>query len=101
LAQYVARYYKPGPGSDYMWDELAAAAWIDPTLITKSETLYMDVNLDHGAEYGDTLTWSEKAKPKLPLRRVEIQVDVDRERLFRMFAELMRAPTPPAGASAH
>ncbi len=101
LAQYVARYFKPGPGSDYMWDELAAAAWIDPTLITKSETLYMDVDLDHGAGYGDTLTWSEKGKPKLPLRQVEIQVDVDRERLFRMFVELMRAPTPPAISSAH
>ena len=29
LAKYVARYFQPGIGSDYMWDELAAAAWID------------------------------------------------------------------------
>jgi purine nucleosidase len=101
LAQYVARYYRPGPGADYMWDELAAAAWIDPTLITKSETLYMDVDLDHGAGYGNTLTWSEKGKPRLPLRQVQIQIDVDRERLFRMFVELMRAPISPAMPSVH
>jgi len=36
-----------------MWDELAAAAWIDPTLITKSETRYMTVELDRGAGYAE------------------------------------------------
>ena len=46
-----------------MWDELAAAAWIDPTLITKKETRYMSVNIDHGAGYGDTLTWTDKDNP--------------------------------------
>ena len=32
-----------------MWDELAAAAWIDPTLITKTANRYMSVDVDHGA----------------------------------------------------
>ena len=41
-----------------MWDELAAAAWIDPSLITKRETRYMSVDLDRGAGYGNTLTWT-------------------------------------------
>src|SRR5208283_2325066 len=36
LARYVARYYQEGQGADFMWDELAATAWIDPSLITKS-----------------------------------------------------------------
>ena len=53
-----------GQGGEYMWDELAAAAWIDPSLITKSETRYMSVDLDRGAGYGNTLTWTEKDKPK-------------------------------------
>ena len=35
LARYIARFYRSGQGGEYMWDELAAAAWIDPTLITK------------------------------------------------------------------
>jgi len=37
LAHYVARFAMYAPGADIMWDELASAAWIDPTLITKSE----------------------------------------------------------------
>ena len=96
LARYVARYFQPGPGSDYMWDELAAAAWIDPTLITKRETRYMGVDLDRGAGYGNTLTWTEVDKSVLPRGPVEIQVSVDTARFYRMFVDLMSAATPPA-----
>src|SRR5580700_1305461 len=60
LAHYIARFYQTGQGGEYMWDELAAAAWIDPTLITRRETRYISVDLDRGAGYGNTLTWSEK-----------------------------------------
>jgi purine nucleosidase len=49
LAHYIARFYQTGQGGEYMWDELAAAAWIDPTLITRRETRYMAVDLDRGA----------------------------------------------------
>jgi purine nucleosidase len=94
LAHYVTRFYQPGPGSDIMWDELAAAAWIDPTLITKRETRYMSVNLNRGAGYGDMLTWFEKDKPAVPVRPVEIQMDLDKEKFYRMFVSLMSAPTP-------
>ena len=92
LAHYVARYYQPGPGADFMWDELAAAAWIDPGIITKRETRYMGVDLDRDAGYGNTLTWSENDKPKLTRPSVEIQVDLDAEKFYRMFITLMTAP---------
>ena len=77
-----------------MWDELAAAAWIDPSLITKRETRYLGVDLDRGAGYGNTLTWTEKDKPAVAGQPVEIQVDLDPEKFYRMFVNLMSAPTP-------
>ena len=77
-----------------MWDELAAAAWIDPTLITRKETRYLSVNIDHGAAYGNTLTWTEKDNPKLNARPVEIQMDLDLPKFNKMFVELMKSPTP-------
>jgi purine nucleosidase len=94
VGRYVARFYQPGPAADIMWDELAAAAWIDPSIITQRETRYMDVDLDRGAGYGNTLTWTDKDKPKLTLQPVEIQVDLDREKFQRMFVKLMTGPTP-------
>lgn len=72
-----------------MWDELAACAWLDPSLITKESTVYMDVNLNRGPTYGDTLTWNDKLKPLTGVRLVHAQLDVDLERFQKMFIEFM------------
>lgn len=73
----------------YMWDELAACAWLDPSLITKEKQLYMDIDLSHGQSYGDTLTWNEQLRPKTEVKLVHAQLDVDLPRFQKMFVELM------------
>ncbi|HLK22526.1 MAG TPA: nucleoside hydrolase [Bryobacteraceae bacterium] len=92
LGRYIAKYFQPGDGNDYMWDELAAAAWIDPSLITKKETRYMGVDLGRGAGYGNTLTWGEHDRPQRTGPPVTIQIDLDREKFYGMFVDAMRAP---------
>jgi purine nucleosidase len=77
-----------------LWDELAAVAWLDPSIITKKETRFMDIDLDRGAGYGNVLTWSEKDRPKIEVRPVEIQVDLDLDKFYKTFVDLMSAPTP-------
>jgi inosine-uridine nucleoside N-ribohydrolase len=93
-AQYIAHYTrKPG---DYLWDELAAAAWLEPSLITRERYVFMDVSVDKGISYGDTLVWTEKDKPALNLQRAHVQMDVDWPKFQRMFVQLMSGPTPNA-----
>jgi inosine-uridine nucleoside N-ribohydrolase len=77
-----------------MWDELAAAAWIDPTIITHSDTRYMSVDLGRGAGYGNTLTWASDDKFHPDTQLVEIQLDLNMERFYSMFVSLMTAPAP-------
>ena len=96
VAQYIGKYGRLFGQYNYLWDELAAAAWLDPTLITKKETRFMDVDVDHGAGYGTTLTWTDRDKPALDLQPVEVQVDLDVEKLYRMMVSLLTAPTPHA-----
>jgi len=96
-AQYIAKYSQE---RYYLWDELAACAWLDPSIITRREDLYMDVDVSHGPTYGETLSWSEALKPAIDLQRVHAQVDLDLPRFTRMFVELMSAPTPRAGPAA-
>jgi purine nucleosidase len=74
---------------------LSAAAWLDPSLITKTETRFMDVDLGRGAGYGSILTWSNQDKPKIDLQPVEIQVDLNTDKFYTMFVDLLSAPTPP------
>jgi inosine-uridine nucleoside N-ribohydrolase len=93
-AQYIGQYSQLRGSYNYLWDELAAAAWLDPTLITKKEIRYMDVELDRGAGYGDTLTWFEADKPQRAVRPVEVQFDLDTEKFYNMFVDLLTAPTP-------
>ncbi|GAC1433864.1 MAG: nucleoside hydrolase [Terriglobales bacterium] len=93
LARYLAQYFLAGQGGEYMWDELAAAAWIDPSIISTRETRYLSVDLDRGAGYGNTLTWSDSDKPKVRVQKVEIQLDFDREKFEREFIRLMSSPT--------
>jgi purine nucleosidase len=93
-ARYVGTYARLHGEYNFLWDELAAAAWLDPSLITQKETRFMDINLDRGAGYGDTLTWAEQDKPKIEVRPVEIQVDLDLKKFYKMFVDLLTAPTP-------
>jgi purine nucleosidase len=95
LAKYIAQFYQQGPGADIMWDELSAAAWVDPAIITHRETRYMDVDLSKGAGYGNTLTWTEKDKPAISLQPVEIQLDLNKDKFYQMFIDLMTRPTIP------
>ena len=73
----------------YMWDELAACAWVDPSLITKEKQLYMDVDLGHEINYGDTVTWTETLKPDTGVRLVHAQMDLDLRRFQKMFVDEM------------
>jgi inosine-uridine nucleoside N-ribohydrolase len=94
-AQYVGKYARLYGEYNYLWDELASAAWLDPSLITKTETRYLDVDLGRGAGYGSILSWNDKDKPKIDLQPVEIQVDLNTEKFYKMFVDLLTAPTPP------
>ena len=95
-AQYLAKYARLRGKYDYLWDELAAAAWLDPSLITAKQTRYLDVNLDRGGNYGDTLSWAEANKPKVEVQPVEVQFDLNAQKFYDLFVALLTAPTPNA-----
>ena len=85
-AKYIAAWSQQ---RYYMWDELEACAWLDPSIITKQQVVYMDIDLSHGPSYGDTLTWPEDLKPATGVRPVHAQLDLDLPRFQKMFVALM------------
>ena len=95
FTEYLRRYAEV----DFpMWDELAVAAWLDEGIITARHELFMDVDIDHGAAYGNTLSWTPGSEPGLGERRVRINVDLDAARFVQRFVELMQRPAGPAPA---
>ncbi len=91
-AQYVAKYAE----ANYLWDELAAVAWLDPSIITKWKKLYVDVDVDHGAGYGNTLVWPPGLQPGMGEALVELQDDLDKQKFYKEYVELLSRPTPGA-----
>lgn len=85
LAEYLDKFSLPG----YMWDEIAAIAMIDPSIITGQKQLYMDIDIDHGAGYGKTIFWDASAKVPPYQRLATVQFDIDAEKFYRIYMELM------------
>ncbi len=96
-AQYVAKYTQ----ANLLWDELAAVAWLDPTIMTKWNKLYVDVDIDHGAGYGNTLVWAPGRQPGLGEVVAEAQDDLDKGKFYKQLVELLSRPTPGASNAAN
>ena len=90
-AQYVAKYAE----ANILWDELAAVAWLDPSIITKWQKLYIDVEVDHGPSYGDTHAWAPGNQPDMGESLVDVQMDLDKEKFYKEYVELLSRHTPP------
>ena len=88
VTKYLDKYSLPG----YMWDEIAGAALIDPSIITGQKQLYMDIDVDHGASYGKTIFWNSTAKAPPYLRLATVQFDIDAEKFYKLYIDLMTRP---------
>lgn len=91
-ARYIAAWSQD---RYYLWDELAACVWLDPSIITKERQVYMDVDLSHGPSYGDTLTWTDTMRPQTDVQKVHAQTDLDLGKFTREFVDLMTAGKAP------
>ena len=84
-AQYIAKW----ADEEFLWDELAALAWIDPSIITKEESLYMDIDISHGAGYGNTLVWTPGNQPGMGEQLVHVQTELEVDKFYRELIELL------------
>lgn len=88
FAAYLKRFGQSYP----MWDELAVAVWLDPSLVTRSATLLVDVDTSFTAGYGNTLSWNPGEAPGLGERPVLVVLDVDVARFERLTIDLLSKP---------
>lgn len=88
-SRYYAKYGAPGFP---LWDETAAAAWLDPGIVLRSDPLAMDVDIGHGPNYGATLSWLPGFNPGLGEPIVTVVRKIDVARLQRLFIDSMLRP---------
>lgn len=100
-AQFITTFMPPGQGgAGYMWDEIAALAFLDPGIITSQQQLYVNIDIDHGPGYGQTIFveaempagQGEKPRPRtMPSwwRVATVQWDLDLKKFYDQFYALM------------
>ena len=86
---YLGEFGQPYP----MWDELAVAVWLDPSIVTRSTKLLVDVDTSFTAGYGNSLSWNLGAGPGLGEREVLVVQDVDVPRFEHLTLDLLSRPT--------
>lgn len=94
IRDYLGPVYEKTPERHLMmYDQVAVASLIDPTLVTTTE-LYVDVDANHDINYGASVggatlwPWAEGAQ------KMAVQYDLDWDRFIRMFIERVSRPVP-------
>ncbi len=85
LARYLDQF---GPRNRPMWDEVAAATWLDESLVTRFDDYFIDVNTDGGATHGYMLSWDPGSEPAQGERRARVQKQINDARFYDLFVHL-------------
>jgi len=70
-----------------VWDTIAAAVVIDPTLIVEQQTRWVDVNSEYGLDYGRSLGY--KLKGPAGTQKARILMTIDEPRFWNLMVDLL------------
>ena len=72
-----------------LWDPIAAGVWLDPSMVTEEEDLYVDYDTQFGPAYGDTLSWHEHYQPGLGEQKAKVIRTIDPKKLNDLMIRLV------------
>jgi inosine-uridine nucleoside N-ribohydrolase len=80
--------FEKNPGyTRLVWDTIAAAVVIDPSLIIEEETRWVDVNSDYGLDYGRSLGYPRQGPAGT--QKAHILMSIDEQRFWNLMVELL------------
>jgi len=85
-ARYAAAYCPPGFP---LWDEAAAAVLLDPSIAKVTTRLAMDIDINHGGDYGAILSWPAGGGPGLGEPDVGVVRELDVPKLEQLYCDLL------------
>jgi len=80
------------PVTPLMYDQIAVLALLEPETVRRSEEMFLDVEVDHGAFYGQTLYWDSERRPPASVRKATVLLDLDTPGFMEAFFDLMKKP---------
>ena len=92
----IAKMFKQKYGPEFekdpnytrlVWDTIAAAVVIDPSLIVEEETRWVDVNSDYGLDYGRSLGYRKQGPAGT--QKARILLSIDEQRFWKLMVDLL------------
>ena len=83
------RFARDPSATYYVWDCITAAWLIDPSVVTVSQRLPIEVDTTFGPSYGGTRVLEEAPADG---RLVEVMLDLDIEKFYGMYEDLLTRP---------
>ena len=78
-----------------MYDQIAAVALIDPTLM-KTVEWYVDVDANPGPSYGASVGAAQPWPGGEGAKKMQVQTDLDFDKFIKLYVERVTRPVPPA-----
>ena len=91
-AEYADTFAKDPNAKAQLWDTLAAAWLLDPTLATDVQERAVDIDVQFGPDYGRSLGHAKN--PPAGLQKARIVKRIDLDRFWKLYADLLTRPVP-------
>ncbi len=88
--EYADTFAEGGEGRAQLWDAVAAAYLIDPSLATDVRELAVDVDVTFGPNYGRSLGHAKN--PPVGAQRAKVIFGIDLDRFFALYTDLLSRP---------
>jgi inosine-uridine nucleoside N-ribohydrolase len=85
-AQMEPRYSSNAAYRPHMYDEVAAASLVDPSLV-QTRSMIVDVDDHHGVSYGTSVAGDTPWPGAEGARRIDVQYDIDNVRFMALFVD--------------
>jgi inosine-uridine nucleoside N-ribohydrolase len=94
------RFEKDPNSQSFVWDSLTAAVFLDPSIATKIEDRYVDIDTTYGPDYGRAIGYGpsrarDMSRPEdfpIGTQKVQVLFDIDRDAFWNLYVDLMTRP---------
>ena len=91
------RFERDAAARSYVWDALTAAIFLQPSIATRLDDRYLDIDVTYGPNYGRSIGYHESRRRSLDspgefpagTKRMRVLMDVDRKAFWDLYVGLM------------
>jgi inosine-uridine nucleoside N-ribohydrolase len=91
------RFARDSAARSFVWDSLTTAIFLEPSIATRFDERYVDIDVTYGPNYGRSIGYHESRRRSLDTpgdfpagtQKVKVLMDIDRTAFWNLYVDLM------------